>query len=79
MLFLTYPVELLLQFFICIIYTELLETVAVKSLEPARQENARHQINVSRQHLTVSYRSVSINMKSTTVCVWCCKVDITDP
>lgn len=71
MVLLTYPVELLLQFFICIIYTELLETVAVKSLKPARQEDARYQINVSRQHLTVSYRSVSIYIKSTTVCIWC--------
>lgn len=53
MVFLTYPVELLLQFFICIIYTELLETVAVKSLEPAPQEDTRHQINVSRHHISL--------------------------
>lgn len=67
MVFLTYPVELLLQFLICIIYTELLETVAVKSLEPARQEDTRHRISVSRQHVTASYRSVSNYMKSTTL------------
>lgn len=71
MVFLTHPVELLLQFFICIIYTELLETVAVKSLEPARQEDTRHPINVSRPHLTVSYRFVSNHMKFTTLCSWC--------
>lgn len=38
----TYPVELLLQFFICIIYTELLKTVQVKGLKPApRKKNCQ--------------------------------------
>lgn len=37
---LTHPIELLLQFFICIIDAELLETVAIKSLEPAQTENS---------------------------------------
>lgn len=33
----TYSVELLLQFFICIIDTELLKTVLVKRLKPAQK------------------------------------------
>lgn len=37
----TYSVELLLQFFICIIYTELLKTVAVKGLKPVQIEGRR--------------------------------------
>lgn len=37
----TYPVELLLQFFIGIIYTELLKTVPVKSLKPAQRSSVR--------------------------------------
>lgn len=35
---LTYPVKLLLEFFICIIYTELLKTVPIKGLKPAPRE-----------------------------------------
>lgn len=34
----TYPVELLLQFFIRIIYTELLKAVPVEGFEPAQRD-----------------------------------------
>lgn len=38
-MFLTHPIELLLQFFICVIDAELFKTVAIKSLKPAQTEN----------------------------------------
>lgn len=39
-----YPVELLLEFFICIIYTELLKTVPGKCLKPATKEKNKTQL-----------------------------------
>lgn len=54
-----HPVKLLLQFFICIIYAELLKAVPLKGLESAQKEREREicqsLVTSQKKILTIHY------------------------